>query len=104
VCAQWARRSVRKDNQEVGSEAATLERVRNSSLVEWTGAANSPGLKHTTEAADLLPRKGEQVVGERPALQRRHTGRSAGARGSANAGMSSDKHGENPCHRKPQGS
>jgi len=41
-----------KDNQEVGSEAAILERVRNSSLVECTGAENDTGLKPHTEAAD----------------------------------------------------
>ena len=34
----------RKDSQEVGSEAATLERVRNSSLVEWSCADNVTGL------------------------------------------------------------
>jgi hypothetical protein len=32
--AQWERLWGRGDNQEVGLEAATLERVRNSSLVE----------------------------------------------------------------------
>ena len=32
--AKWERKSIRIDNQEVGLEAATLERVRNSSLVE----------------------------------------------------------------------
>ena len=32
------------DNQEVGLEAATLERVRNSSLVECPGADNVTGL------------------------------------------------------------
>ena len=41
----------RLDNQEVGSEAATLERVRNSSLVEWFCADNVVGLKYTAEAA-----------------------------------------------------
>ena len=34
----------REDNQEVGLEAATLERVRNSSLVKWFGADNVAGL------------------------------------------------------------
>jgi hypothetical protein len=42
----------RLDNQEVGLEAATLERVRNSSLVQWSCAENVPGLKPTAEAAD----------------------------------------------------
>ena len=41
----------REDNQEVGLEAAILERVRNSSLVEWSCADNVVGLKHTAEAA-----------------------------------------------------
>ena len=39
------------DNQEVGLEAAILERVRNSSLVKWFRADNVAGLKHTAEAA-----------------------------------------------------
>ena len=37
------------DNQEVGLEAAILERVRNSSLVEWFCADNVAGLKYTAE-------------------------------------------------------
>ena len=41
----------RGDNQEVGLEAAILERVRNSSLVEWFRADNVAGLKYTAEAA-----------------------------------------------------
>ena len=41
----------RLDSQEVGLEAAILERVRNSSLVEWFCADNVVGLKHTAEAA-----------------------------------------------------
>ena len=41
----------RLDNQEVGLEAATLERVRNSSLVKWSCADNVAGLKYTAEAA-----------------------------------------------------
>ena len=41
----------RADNQEVGLEAAILERVRNSSLVEWFCADNVVGLKYTAEAA-----------------------------------------------------
>ena len=39
------------DNQEVGLEAATLERVRNSSLVKCSGADNVTGLKYGTEAS-----------------------------------------------------
>ena len=41
------------DSQEVGLEAATLERVRNSSLVELSCAENVTGLKLSTEATDL---------------------------------------------------
>jgi hypothetical protein len=43
----------RLDNQEVGLEAAILERVRNSSLVKWFRADNVAGLKHTAEAVAL---------------------------------------------------
>ena len=42
------------DNQEVGLEAATLERVRNSSLVKCSGADNSTGLKSTSEAVGSI--------------------------------------------------
>ena len=53
----------RKDSQEVGSEAAILKRVRNSSLVEWSCADNVTGLKSRAEAADFYLLIG--VVGER---------------------------------------
>ena len=43
----------RTDNQEVGLEAATLERVRNSSLVKWFRADNVAGLKSSAEAMAL---------------------------------------------------
>ena len=45
--------SDRTDSQDVGLEAAIIERVRNSSLVEWSGADNVTGLKHGTEARGL---------------------------------------------------
>jgi hypothetical protein len=38
------------NSQEVGLEAAILQRVRNSSLVEWTGTDNVTRLKQGTEA------------------------------------------------------
>ena len=50
------------DNQEVGLEAATLERVRNSSLVKCSGADNVTGLKLVTEAAGAILR--DCAVGE----------------------------------------
>lgn len=37
----------RPDSQEVGLEAATLQRVRNSSLVEWFRADNVTGLSRS---------------------------------------------------------
>ena len=55
----------RFDNQEVGLEAATLERVRNSSLVKWSCADNVAGLKRTAEAVAIRCIPG--WVGERPA-------------------------------------
>ena len=51
----------REDNQDVGLEAAIIERVRNSSLVERPCAENDPGLKHGAEAVDGR----KPVVGER---------------------------------------
>ena len=53
MCAKWERMWGRPDNQEVGLEAATLERVRNSSLVKWSCADNVAGLKHTAEAVSF---------------------------------------------------
>ena len=50
----------RTDNQEVGLEAAILQRKRNSSLVKRTRAENTTGLKLSTEATGS--RKG--AVGE----------------------------------------
>ena len=50
------------DNQEVGLEAAILERVRNSSLVKCSGADNVTGLKQTTEATGACFAR---AVGER---------------------------------------
>ena len=40
----------RLDSQDVGLEAATIERVRNSSLVKYFCAENVTGLKPVTEA------------------------------------------------------
>ena len=52
MCAKWERKWTYRDNQEVGLEAAILERVRNSSLVEWSGTENVTGLKPAAEAVD----------------------------------------------------
>ena len=59
MLAKWETMSECRDNQEVGLEAATLERVRNSSLVKCSGADNVTGLKSETEATDFeLARSG----------------------------------------------
>ena len=47
-----------RDSQEVGLEAAILERVRNSSLVEGSCAENVTGLKSAAEAVDVQVQAG----------------------------------------------
>ena len=59
--AQWETKWEGPDSQEVGLEAAILERKRNSSLVESARAEDLPGLKPCTEAAAARKRR----VGER---------------------------------------
>ncbi len=54
MAAEWERWWECPDSQEVGLEAAILERVRNSSLVECSCADNTAGLKRPTEAAELV--------------------------------------------------
>ena len=54
------------DNQEVGLEAAILERVRNSSLVERSRAENVTGLSQVPKLrGDVNRRKPTSSVGER---------------------------------------
>ena len=52
--AQWETMWEGPDSQEVGLEAAILERKRNSSLVESARAEDLTGLKPCTEAADAI--------------------------------------------------
>ena len=77
------------DNQEVGSEAAILQRVRNSSLVKWSCAENLTGLS-------LAPKLWMHPQGcyGRGAFWRQGSGtvKSRGAARSENAGMSSAKY------------
>ena len=61
--AKWQSMCDCTDNQEVGLEAAILERVRNSSLVKCSGADNVTGLKLVTEATGV--RFTAYAVGER---------------------------------------
>jgi hypothetical protein len=42
-------------------EAAILERVRNSSLVEWSGAENDRGSSHVPKPWDVLLLRGASV-------------------------------------------
>ena len=95
----------RRDNQEVGLEAAILERVRNSSLVKWFRADNVAGLKHTAEAvaftesssgdapppALVVGGQGCGWVGERRVAGEAAEGSSRGRHASENAGMSSER-------------
>ena len=67
MCAKWERMWSCENSQEVGLEAATLERVRNSSLVEGLRADNVAGLKHTAEAVDAYFLREVCVVEERSA-------------------------------------
>jgi hypothetical protein len=63
--AKWQRMWDGQDNQEVGLEAAILERKRNSSLVEQLSCAEDvTGLKPCTEAADSRGQMSE-VGGQR---------------------------------------
>jgi hypothetical protein len=65
VLTKWETMSECRDNQEVGLEAAILERVRNSSLVKCSGADNSTGLKSTSEATGAVRLRARSTVGER---------------------------------------
>jgi len=69
----------RLDNQEVGSEAATLERVRNSSLVKWSCADNVVGLKYTAEAAIKTKKKDPSKKTRKQRTKNIHTQRGSGA-------------------------
>ncbi len=76
MLAKWETMFECRDNQEVGLEAAILERVRNSSLVKCSGADNVTGLKLAGERSH-----GSEAAGEP----------SRGAMGSENAGMSNER-------------
>ena len=88
----------RTDSQEVGLEAAILERKRNSSLVKRTRAENITGLKRGTEAARVVT-LGRGVFSGRYAVYRQEA---LTAQRRAYAGMSSDKPGQKPGRRKPK--
>ncbi len=64
---------MRKDSQDVGLEAAIIERVRNSSLVECAGTDNVTRLKQRTEALDGSRERA--MVGERCVRREARLGR-----------------------------
>src|SRR3954454_17195145 len=87
------------DSQEVGLEAATLERVRNSSLVEWSCADNVTGLKPRAEVADVSAR----MRGRGASISERSAGGNRrGPWSSANAGMSSERGVRNSSAESPR--
>ena len=95
---KWKTRWEGIDSQEVGLEAAILQRKRNSSLIESSCAEDVTGLKPCTEAADVR----KHMVGERSVGLRRCGVNHAGDIRSANADMSSDKECEKHSRRKPK--
>ena len=70
--------------------------MRNSSLVESACAEDVTGLRHKPKLRKIL----RILVGERSVGRRRCPERDAGGIRSENAGMSSEKAGENPAGRK----
>ena len=93
------------DNQEVGLEAATLERVRNSSLVKCSSAENVTGLKLATEAAGAQGPRVPRAVGERSHASEAAAKAGRGGLGSENAGMSNERGVRIPsadCPRVPE--
>ncbi len=98
---KWERRCRCLDNQEVGLEAAILQRKRNSSLVDAFMRRKLNGAKRYTEAVNfwsslvLSPyiykraqERGPGVVEERSVQHRSSTARYCGAYRSENVGMS----------------
>ena len=101
----------RPNSQEVGLEAAILERKRNSSLVESARAEDVTGLEAVDRSGGPPPvppwlkgRGRGAVVGERSVSRRRSVVTPAGGIGSANADMSNDKASAKLARRKPKGS
>jgi hypothetical protein len=90
------------DSQEVGLEAAILERVRNSSLVvvrrrrQCSGLSGVPKRRHAPQTRGVG--RGASPGGGSG------RGNARGRQGSANAGMSSEKGCANHPRRKPPGS
>ena len=92
--AQWQRKWDRDDSRDVGLEAATISKVRNSLPVE-PSRPKMTGTKRRTAVADS-----PQMVGERRRSRRSRTGKEPWSATSAYAGTSNDKTGGKPVRRK----
>ena len=89
------------DNQEVGLEAATLERVRNSSLVECRRADNPAGQSILPK---LRTREFSRVVGERRRPSEAVAQAIVEVRRVRMPERVTEKWSANLHHRKPEGS
>ncbi len=69
--AKWQRMWDVPDNQEVGLEAAILERVRNSSLVEKSCADNVTGLSHAPKPRQHATNAKAGVLGRGASIPQR---------------------------------
>ena len=68
-----------------------IQRVRNSSLVEWSCAEDVPGLKRDTEARDSFKTSGRGAMNQ----GRSQIERNGGLDSRENAGMSSERQARN---------
>ena len=69
--AKWKRMSEFPDSQEVGLEAAILERVRNSSLVKKSRADNVTGLSHVPKLRQYTTKAKAGVLGRGASISQR---------------------------------
>ena len=93
--AQWQRKWDRGDSRDVGLEAATISKVRNSLPVEPSRAENDGDSSVAPQS-----RMWQHMVGERRVRSEAGPVRTRGAASSAYAGTSNDKTGGKPVRRK----
>src|SRR5437867_4451926 len=99
--AEWQRMCRCTNNQEVGLEAATLERVRNSSLVECRRADNPTGQSILPK---LRMRAQARMVGERRRCGEARAEARVECRRVRMSERVTEKWSANLHHRKPEGS
>ena len=95
----------RPDSQDVGLEAAIIQRVRNCSLVKQSCAENDRDSSLSPKLWDVVCEASASIttsVGEHSVVGRRFIVRWARRNRRDYAGMSSDKAGEKPAGRKPK--